>query len=192
MSAPARISGYRIEGHAIVSEDERIAGPDGRPAEGAQQRGRLAPLPGRARRGGGRPAWQAQPRSQSNRHRRNRLVVSSSAGGVERRGDDGWWWNPAEAPLGVALKSAAPEGGIVAVPGGHLVFDLLLKTGFDAFHLARMAGVRLPGGVPLFSAIDAGWSAADVLAGSGLRPGPVEVLDAAAGVTLVTWRPSAH
>jgi hypothetical protein len=185
--AGERIPGYRIEGHAIVSADEGIAGPDGQtPLALSNEADWLrfqAALDGAAVVLIGRRSHEANP----NRGRRNRLVVSSSATGIERR-SEAWWWNPAEAPLTVALKRAAPEGGIVAVPGGHLVFDLLLKIiGFDAFHLARVRGVLVPGGMPLFSAIEAGWTAADVLAGSGLRPGPTEILDEQAGVTLVTW-----
>jgi hypothetical protein len=42
-------------------------------------------------------------------------------------------------------KELLPRGGDVAVPGGQVVFDLFLKIGFDAFHLTRAHGVRLPG-----------------------------------------------
>ena len=186
MTAGERIAGYRIEGHAIVSDDERIAGPDGRtpPAlsnEADWLRFQVA-LDAAAVVLLGRRSHEANP----NQARRNRVVVSSSAAGIERRGD-AWWWNPAEAPLTGALKTAAPEGGIVAVSGGHLVFDLLLATGFDAFHLARVGGMLIPGGVPLFSAIEGGRIAAEVFAGNGLRAGPTEILDERADVTLTTW-----
>ena len=83
---------------------------------------------------------------------RNRLVLSSAARGVERRAD-AWWWNPAEAPLAEALAAAAPQGGIVAVPGGMRVFDLFLAAGYDAFHLTRVASVLVPDGTPVFSAV---------------------------------------
>jgi hypothetical protein len=49
-------------------------------------------------------------------------------------------------------KELLPRGGDVAVPGGQVVFDLFLKIGFDAFHLSRAHGVRLPGGRALFRA----------------------------------------
>jgi hypothetical protein len=183
----ARDAGYRIEGHAIVSADDRIAGADGdTPPELNNDADWLRfqrALDAAAVVVLGRLSHAANP----NTARRNRLVVSSSAKGVERR-SDGWWWNPAEAPFTVALKAAAPGGGIVAVPGGHLIFDLFLGTGFDAFHLARSANVRIPDGVPLFSAIADGRSAEEVLAGAGLVAGPPEMLDDAANVTLVTWR----
>ena len=47
-------------------------------------------------------------------------------------------------------KELLPRGGDVAVPGGQGVFDLFLKIGFDAFHLTRAHGVRLPGGERFF------------------------------------------
>ena len=56
---------------------------------------------------------------------RNRIVVSSAARGIERR-TDGWWWNPAQATVEEALARAFPRGGIVAVPGGQRVFDLVV------------------------------------------------------------------
>jgi hypothetical protein len=184
--ATERVSGYRIEGHAIVSVDERIAGPDGRtPAtlhNDADWRRFQAALDASAVVVLGRLSHEANP----NKNRRNRLVVSSSATGIEQR-DDAWWWNPGEAPLADALRAAAPAGGIAAVTGGRLVFDLVLDR-LDAFHLATVQGVRVPGGVPLFSAIGPGRSAGDVLTTAGLRPGPREILDAKAGVSLVTWR----
>ena len=186
MTGGQRVTGYRIEGHAIVSEDERIAGPDGRtPAtlhNGADWRRFQAALDASAVVFLGRLSHEANP----NKNRRNRLVVSSSATGIEQR-DDGWWWNPVEVPLGGALWAAAPAGGIAAVTGGRMVFDLVLDS-LDAFHLATVQGVRVAGGVPLFSAIGPGRGAADVLAAAGLRPGSREILDAKARVGLVTWR----
>lgn len=187
MTTPERVVGYRIEGHAIVSDDDRIAAADGAtpPAlrndadwtrfQNALDAAAVTVL--------GRRGHEAN----ANPKRRNRLVLSSSAKGIERRAD-AWWWNPAEAPLTDALRRAAPGGGIVAVPGGRPVFDLFLAAGFDAFHLARANGVRIPGGIPLFSAIESGHTAEDVLLGAGLAPGPNEVLDAEARVTLTVWR----
>ena len=181
------VAGYRIEGHAIVSADDRIAGPDGMtPDELSNEADWLrfqAALDEAAVVVLGRLSHAANP----NTGRRNRLVVSSSGHGIETRGD-GWWWNPADAPLSVALRSAAPAGGIVAVPGGRLVFDFFLAAGFDAFHLARATRLTIPGGVPLFSAIGTGRTAEDVLAAAGLAPGAAETLDEATGVTLVAWR----
>jgi hypothetical protein len=183
------IPGYSIEGHAIVSRDDRIAGADGvtplalrNPADWARfQRA----LDASAAVLLGRHSHLANPDT----HRRNRIVVSSAAEGIERR-TDGWWWNPEETPLAEALATAAPAGGTIAVPGGRLVFDLFLQRGFDAFHLARSRDVRIPDGVPIFSAVSGERSAENLLQAAGLLAGDTEVLDAAAGVTLTVWRRS--
>jgi hypothetical protein len=89
--------------------------------------------------------------------------------------------------VGVA-KELLPRGGDVAVPGGQAVFDLFLKIGFDAFHLTRAHGVRLPGGRALFSGCHAGLSAEAVLASAGLRVSEKIVLDAEHGVDISVWR----
>ncbi len=97
MSA-GRVADYRIEGHAIISEDERIAGPDGQTPAALRNetdwRRFQAALDAAAVVLLGRRSHEANPDPKG----RNRLVVSSSAGGVERR-SDGWWWNPTEASL---------------------------------------------------------------------------------------------
>jgi hypothetical protein len=188
--APESLPGYRIEGHAIVSADDRIATPEGEtPASLSNEADWLrfqAALDEAAVVILGRLSHEANP----NTSRRNRLIISTGAKGVERR-DDGWWWNPAEAPLAIALNSAAPRGGTAAVPGGRYIFDLFLKVGFHAFHLARANRVHIPGGIPIFSAIEEGRSVEDVLAEAGLAAAPEETLDEAAHVTLVTWRRTA-
>ncbi len=178
---------WRIEGHAIVSDDDRIADAGGgtpaalrNPADWARFQ---AALDGAAVVALGRLGHEANP----NRHHRNRLVLSSSARGVERR-DEAWWWNPADAPLAGALAAAAPAGGIVAVPGGRRVFDLFLEAGYAAFHLARAAGVRIDAGPTVFSACTTGRSAEAVLAAAGLQADETEILDAAAGVSVTIWR----
>lgn len=122
-----------------------------------------------------------------NRHGRNRIVMSSTAHAVEKR-EDAWWWNPAEADIEVALTRALPEGGIVAVPGGRRVFDLFLDIGYDEFHLVRARGVRIPGGIPLFSECTTGRTAEQVLMAHGLMSSRVDVLDAAAGITVAIWK----
>jgi hypothetical protein len=181
------VSGYRIEGHAIVSVDGRIAGADGRtpPAlrNDADWARFQAALDAAAAVVLGRIAHEHNP----NVAKRNRIVVSSSAQGLERRAD-AWWWNPANLPVAEAFAAAAPRGGTIAVPGGRRVFDLFLGIGYDAFHLARAAGVKMPKGVPIFSAVNSDTLPEEILAEAGLAPDAPEVLDRAKGVTLVTWR----
>ena len=116
-----------------------------------------------------------------------RLVISTRAEGVERRAD-AWWWNPARTRWAEAAKHVLPLGGRVAAPGGQGVFDLFLKIGFDAFHLTRAHGVKLPGGRAIFSACDTGLTAEAVLSRAGLRPSEKIALDPEHGVTMTIWR----
>ena len=68
------------------------------------------------------------------------------------------------------------------------VYGMFLDIGYDAFHLTRVADVRLPGGRPLFPEIGPDRTPEQVLASRGLKPGPTQELDPAAKATLVTWR----
>lgn len=180
------IAGCTIEGHAIVSADDRIAGPDGatpaalrhpedwRRFQAALDRAAVVVL--------GRYGHEQNPNPG-----RNRLVLSSSARGIERRAD-GWWWNPAAATAADALAAAAPGGGIAAVVGGRRVFDLFLGLGYDSFVLVRMPGVSVSGGVPVFSGVAEGRSADALLTIGGLEAARDEPLDAAATAVLTLWR----
>lgn len=177
---------YEIHGYAIVSEDDCISNTDGvmppelyskadwRYFQSELDRAVLTII--------GRVGHAAH----ANTAGRRRLVVSSQALGVEER-NDAWWWNPSEASLGDALRRAAPEGGLVAVPGGRRVNDLFLSLGFDGFHLTRRHGVRLPGGVPVFTRAPTTGSAERLLRCHGLSPTAPLVLDPAENVTLTVW-----
>ena len=96
-------------------------------------------------------------------------------------------WNPQGASLEEAWSRLGAPDGMLAVIGAGGVNQIFLDRGFDAFHLSRVAGVRLPGGVPVFPGIGPNRTPEDILAQHGLKPGPPRVLDAAAGATLVTW-----
>lgn len=180
------IGPWPIHGHAIVSDDDMIAGPDGLTPPELRNEADWA----RFQRAFdeavvtvlGRLGHEANP----NLKGRNRLVVSTSAHRIERRAD-AWWWNPAGASVSEALQRAAPGGGIVAVPGGRRVFDLFLDIGFDRFDLVRAEGTRVPGGVPIFSTVAEGRSAEMVLAAHGLVAEAPQVIDRAAKVVLVRW-----
>jgi hypothetical protein len=178
---------YEIHGHAIVSCDDRIAGADGiTPANLRNQADWLrfqAALDRSAVTVLGRLGHERNP----NVWRRNRLVMSSTTRGIERRAE-AWWWNPAEVPVEEALVTAAPAGGGVAVPGGRRVFDLFLAIGYDAFDLARSEGVQIPDGIPIFSEVAGGKTAAEVLAEHGLTVAAREILDREARVSLALWR----
>jgi hypothetical protein len=97
-------------------------------------------------------------------------------------------WNPNGASLTEAWTRLGAPDGMLAVIGGPDVNQIFLDRGFDAFHLSRVAGTRLPGGRPVFPEISSSRTPEDLLAQHGLKPGLQRVLDPAAGATLVTWR----
>lgn len=182
---------YEFHGHAIVSDDDRIADADGRMPGGLTHAADRARFRRELDRAGavilGRHGHVAHPNSR----RRKRVVVSSSVRGIEQR-TDGWWWNPATASLAEILTQALPGGGIVAVPGGRRVFDLFLDL-YDEFHLVRARGVRIPDGIPVFSECAEGSSAEEVLGTHGMIAGDADILDSAAGLTVTVWtRPNSR
>lgn len=177
---------YEIHGHAIISDNDCIAGSDGRMPEALRNeadwnrfqveldRAVLVVL--------GRVGHETHPNTRG----RRRLVVSTRSDGVERR-PDAWWWNPGKASLGEALRTAAPEGGLVAVPGGRRVNDLFLSLGFDTFHLVRRHGVVIVRGIPVFTRAWVAGSAEKLLSSHGLHPAGTEELDPNGPVTLTSW-----
>jgi hypothetical protein len=176
-----------INGYAFVSDDDRIAGPDGLiPASLRNEKDWdcfQRALAGSDLVVLGHRSHQLAPNVRCDQ----RLVISRRAAGLEQH-PDVWWWNPARMSWVEVAKELLPHGGNVAVPGGQVVFDLFLKIGFDAFHLSRARGVRLPGGRALFSSCDADLSAEAVLASAGLRVSGKILLDAAHGVDMSVWR----
>lgn len=176
-----------IQGYAIVSDDDKIAGPDGLiPAslrnekdweyyQRALARADLIVF--------GRRSHELEPNLRGDL----RLVISRSAIALEERAD-AWWWNPATVDWTDVAKRLLPSGGEAAVPGGQPVFDLFLKIGFDAFHLSRAHDVKLPGGRAIFSACESGLSAETVLSNAGLRLSQTIPLDPAHGVEMNIWR----
>lgn len=127
----------------------------------------------------GRRSHEAAPNTAA----RRRVVMSSSAGTIEER-DGVTWWNPTRVSLADMLAAMAPDGGKVGIPGGRRVFDYFLREGLDRFHLSRAENVFLPGGTRVFSAQG---SAEKNLRNVGLLPGPRQVIDPDANVTLTIW-----
>jgi hypothetical protein len=176
-----------ITGYAIVSDDDKIAGADGiTPASlrnekdwELYQRAQIqANLVVFARR-----SHELEP----NVHNTPRLVVSRESPGLEQRAD-GWWWDPRRITWENVAAKLLPNGGAVAVGGGQVVFDLFLMIGYDGFHLSRAHGVKLPGGRAVFSACDAGVTAATALEQHGLALEKRIPLDPAHGVEMTVWR----
>ena len=176
-----------VRGYAIVSDDDKIAGADGmtptslrneKDWELYQRAQDLANLVVFARR-----SHEFEP----NFHERPRLVVSREAAGLEKRAD-GWWWDPRRTSWEDVAARLLPAGGLVAVCGGQVVFDLFLEIGFDGFDLSHAHGVTLPGGRAVFSACDAGVPSATLLELHGLKLSKRLPLDPAHGVEMDIWR----
>lgn len=178
---------YEIHGYAIVSDDDRIADADGRMPNSLRNDADWAYFQAELDKAAlvvlGRLGHEVNP----NTKQRRRLILSTLGSGLEQK-PDGWWWNPDRMSWAEAVGAVLPSGGRIAVPGGRRVFDLFLKTGYDTFHLARAHGVRVPGGVPLFSTCDEGAVAETILAREGLEESGRRVLDPTVPVTLSLWR----
>ena len=179
----ARSRRVAIAGYAIVSDDDKIAGPDGLiPPSLRNEKDWRAYQEALARADVivfGHRSHELEPTVRGDL----RLVLSGGVAGLEQR-PDGWWWNPARVGWTEVAERLLPRGGDVAVPGGQPVFDLFLQIGFDEFHVSRAHGVRLPGGRAIFSACEKGLSARDVLAKAGLSLSETIPLDPAHGVDM--------
>jgi dihydrofolate reductase len=178
----------RVEGYVIASADGMLADAKHEmPASlrnDADQQFFQAALDRVATVVHGRHSHEGGPRAT----RRRRLVLTRQIATVapDPSHPNSLLWNPAGAPLEQALEALGVEDGTIAVIGGPDVFDLFLPS-FDAFHLSRAANAILPGGCPVFTGAGPPATPEDILAAHGLKPGPRRVLDAAAGVSVVTW-----
>ena len=179
----------RIEGYVIVSADGMIADsgramPDSIRND-ADQRFFQDNLDRAAVLVHGRHSHEGGPRAAN----RKRLVLTHAVAGLapDPAQPNALLWNPLGATLDEALAGIGATDGTVAVIGGRGVFSLFLPL-YDAFHLSRAAAARIPGGLPVFNEVGPNATPEDVLARHGLKPGPRRDLDAAAGVSVVTWQ----
>lgn len=183
----------RIEGYAIVSEDGMLANaagiiPDELKFEADQQFFEKG-LDGVDLVVHGRHSHEHQRRSDL----RRRLILTRKVSSIADHATNksAVFWNPAGASLEQAMAVVGAADGSVGVIGGTNVFDLFLDR-YDIFYLTRAPGVRLPGGRPIFSGVPAR-TPEEVMTDHGLEAGPRQMLDAAAGLTLVCWRrPTTH
>lgn len=180
----------RVEGYAIVSADGMLADsnrkmPDGLKID-ADVRLFKQGLDRAALVVHGRNSHEQQPNSDQ----RRRLILTRRVMSLAVHPSIplAQLWNPAGASFADACRAIGIREGMAAVMGGAEAFSLFLKIGFDAFHLSRAGKVRLPGGRPVYPEVPA-LTPEQVLASHGLWPGPVQVLDAEAEATLVTWEP---
>ncbi len=182
------IGPHRIEGYAIVSADGMIADADGNMPDTLRNEADQRFLQTELDRAGvvvhGRRSHEGGPRAA----RRKRLILTRRIAAIAPNPStaNSLLWNPAGATLAQARAALGADDGTVAVIGGTEVFSLFLPL-YDAFHLTRAEGVRIPGGRPLFAEVGSTTAPEDALVRHGLRPGARRDLDAAAGITLTTW-----
>jgi dihydrofolate reductase len=179
----------RIEAYAIISEDGMLADAQGRIPDAlkvkADQEFFHAGLDRAAVVVHGRHSHEGPP----DEARRYRLIATRAIAGIasDPARPRTLYWNPQGASLEAAWAALKAPPGMLAVIGGTDIYALFLAHSYDAFHLSRVPHVRLPGGRPIFPGIGPGRGPEDVLREHGLTPGPRQMLDAARGVTLVSW-----
>ena len=177
-----------IEGYAIVSADSMISDAGGAMDAlkfDADQQLFWASLAAAAAVAHGRHSAEGGPRVEC----RRRLILTRRIAALARdpQNSKASLWNPAGASFEDAWRALCAPDGVLAVIGGTEVFGLFLEIGYDSFHLSRAKNLCLPGGRPLFPKLQREITPEEMLARHGLKPGAERVLDAIAGVTLVTW-----
>lgn len=182
----------RVEGYVIVSTDGMIADASGAMPPSirndADQKFFQDGLDRAAVVLHGRHSHEGGPRAAQ----RKRLVLTRQVAAIapDPKRPNSLLWNPAGATIEQAVAALGASEGAVAAIGGTEVFSMFLPV-YDAFHLSRAAHAKIPGGRPVFAGVGPDVTPEDLLARHGLKPGPRRDLDAAAGITLVTWeRPS--
>jgi dihydrofolate reductase len=179
----------RVEGYVIVSADGMIADAKGEMPDAirndADQKFFQAGLDRAAVVVHGRHSHEGGPRAA----RRKRLILTRQIATLapDSSHPNSLLWNPAGATLEQAIGALGVADGTIAVIGGTDVFSMFLPR-YDVFHLSRAANARIPGGRPVFAEVGPHATPEDVLMRHGLKPGSRRDLDAAAGVTLVTWQ----
>ena len=178
----------RIEGYAIISEDGMLADatrvmPNSLIFE-ADQRFFEHGLDGVDVVVHGRHSQERQARS----HLRSRLVLTSRVADLAAHPSNAkaLLWNPAGASIQQALTAIGKPDASIAVIGGPDAFALFLDS-FDVFYLTQVPGVYLPGGRPVFPDVPVR-SPEDILTSHGMTADPPQILDAAKGLAVVSWR----
>ena len=178
----------RIEGYVIVSADGMIADANGVMPDcirnDADQKFFQSGLDQAAAIVHGRHSYEGGPRAD----RRKRLVLSRqiAATAPDPAHPYSILWNPTGITLEQALAGIGITDGLIAIIGGTEVFSMFLPL-YDKFYLSHATKAKIPGGRPVFSAVGPHASPEDVLMQHGLKPGPRQELDPAAGISVVTW-----
>jgi dihydrofolate reductase len=179
---------YRIEGYAIVSAEGMIADAQGAMPDSlknaADQEFFSRGLDDADLVVHGRFSHEGH----ANSPRRKRLVATRGIATLapDPSNANALLWNPQGASLAAASRALGLAEGVVAIIGGTEVFTQFLDLGYDEFHLSRASRAHLAPGRPVFRGVPE-VTPENLLTAHGLSPGPERVLDAAAGVTLVTW-----
>jgi dihydrofolate reductase len=180
---------YRIEGYVIVSANGMIADDSAVMPEALKIEADHRFLERELDRVDavvhGRNSHEGQPNSP----RRPRLLVTRTVGGISPHPDqpNTLLWNPAGARFDEACRVLGRGAGTIAVLGGADVYCLFLDIGYDAFHVCRANKVTIKDGLPVFPQMRFGLSPEDVLRQYGLEPGPMQLLDDANDLSLVSW-----
>ena len=178
----------RIEGYVIVSADGMIADAQGViPAaihNDADQAFFQPALDAAAVVVHGRHSHEGGPRAAQ----RKRLVVTRQIATTapDPAHPNALLWNPTGTTLDAAMAELGVGDEAIAIIGGPEVFSMFLPR-YDTFYLSRAAHAKIPGGRPVFNEVGPNATPEDVLMRHGLKPGPRRDLDAAAGVSMVTW-----
>ena len=186
------IGSRRVEGYVIVSSDGMIADSTGAMPPSihndADQKHFQDGLDRAALVLHGRHSHEGGPRAA----RRKRLILTRAVAAIapDPAHPNSLLWNPAGATIEQAIVELGATDGFIAPIGGTEVFSMFLPV-YDAFHLTRAAHAKIPGGRPVFAGVGADVTPEDLLARHGLKAGPRRDLDAAAGITLVTWERAA-
>jgi len=181
----------RIEGYAVVSEDGMIADASGQLPPlliaDTDQRFFENGLNGVDVVVHGRHSGEQHPNSA----KRHRIIVTRNIAGLapDPANVRAVLWNPAGAKFEDAVAALKTPIRSAAILGGTDVFGRFLDR-YTVFFLSRIAGVRLPGGRPVFPQVPAETPEA-VLAAHGLRDKGNELTDPAARLIISCWERAA-
>lgn len=176
-----------IEGFAIVSEDGMLADDRGvMPAElvvGADQKFLSDQLDQVSVLVHGRHSHEFQTRSPE----RWRLIATRKVTALAPTPayPRSLLWNPANVSFEEAAARLGVRDGRAAILGGTEVYGLFLDR-YDAFHLSRVAGLRLLHGRPVFPQVPQ-MTPEHILQTSGLSQESQMILDSSRSTTLSNW-----
>jgi len=181
----------RIEGYAVISEDGMIADASGllppQLIADADQRFFEDGLNGVDAVVHGRHSGEQHPNSAM----RHRIIVTRTIAALvpDPVNPRAVLWNPEGAKFEDAIAALKVPIQSVGILGGTEVFGRFLDR-YTVFYLSRIAGVRLPGGRPVFPHVPAETPEA-VLAAHGLSNKGSILTDPAARLIISRWERAA-